>query len=57
MGSALKSNSMGRPSNQGQEISSRYARKREKISTIMQFIYSILCDIVSIYILHSIMNS
>lgn len=57
MGYALKSNSTGRPNDQGQEISPRYARKREEISVIMQLIHSILCNIVYIYILYKIMNS
>lgn len=57
MGSALKSNSAGKPNDQGQEISRRYTRKREEISIIMQFIHSILCNIVYIYILYKIMNS
>lgn len=57
MRSALKSNSTGRPNDQGQEISPRYARKRKEISIIMQFIHLVLCNIVYIYILYRITNS
>lgn len=57
MGSSLKSNSMGRPNDQGWKISPRYARKREEIFVIVQFICSILRDIVYVYILHRLMKS
>lgn len=57
MGSSLKSNSMGRPNDQGWEISPRYARKREEIFITVQFTHSILCDIVYVCILCRIMNS
>lgn len=39
------------------EISPRYARRIEKNPFIMQFIHSILCTSVYIYILYRIMNS
>lgn len=54
--SALKSDSMGRLNDQDQDISPRYARKRESIFIIMQFIRSILWNIVYVHMLHRMLH-